>query len=131
VVAAFASVAAYRAPWACWAGTAARAGGVDWFRQPVAFDRSGIYVLRNFGNVTAYLATYARPERDRGGARHVGEIPITGHLPVTIPVAGRIRRGIQVRAHAGERRAGRSKRARVRQSASQAVRYQGTETACI
>jgi beta-N-acetylhexosaminidase len=57
-------------------------------------------VLRNFGNVTAYLATYSNvPPSEIAAARAtLGEIPIGGRLPVTIPGQAAYGEGIQLRA---------------------------------
>ena len=45
------------------------------------------YLLRNFPNVTAYLATFSTvPPSEIAAVKALwGEIAIGGHLPVTIP----------------------------------------------
>jgi beta-N-acetylhexosaminidase len=102
VVAAFTSVGAYR-------GTVGMLGGelphgleaMMATGKPVALIALGNpYVLRNFGAVTAYLATYSNvPPSEVAAARAVlGEIPIRGHLPVTIPGQAKYGEGIQLPA---------------------------------
>jgi beta-N-acetylhexosaminidase len=102
VVAAFASVGAYR-------GTVGMLGGelphaleaLVASGKPVALIALGNpYVLRNFGNVTAYLATYSNvlPSEIAAARAALGEIAITGHLPVTIPGQAAYGEGIQSRA---------------------------------
>src|ERR1019366_7178490 len=51
------------------------------------------YVLRNFGNVTAYLARYSNvaPSEIAAARATLGEIAITGRLPVTIPGQAAVR----------------------------------------
>jgi beta-N-acetylhexosaminidase len=102
VVAAFASVGAYR-------GTVGMLGGelphaleaLMASGKPVALIALGNpYVLRNFGGVTAYLATYSNvlPSEIAAARATLGEIAITGHLPVTIPGQAAYGEGIQLRA---------------------------------
>ena len=102
VVAAFASVGAYR-------GTVGMLGGelphaleaLISTGKPVALIALGNpYVLRNFGKVTAYLATYSNvaPSEIAAARAVLGEIDITGHLPVTIPGQAAYGEGIQLRA---------------------------------
>jgi beta-N-acetylhexosaminidase len=102
VVAAFASVGAYR-------GTVGMLGGelphaleaLMASGKPVALIALGNpYVLRNFGNVTAYLATFSNvaPSEIAAARAMLGEIAITGHLPVTIPGQAAYGEGIQSRA---------------------------------
>jgi beta-N-acetylhexosaminidase len=88
VIAAFASVAPNR-------GTAALSGFLPKLvealiarKKPVAFAAMGNpYLLRNFPNVAAYLATCStvRPSEIAAAKALFGEIPITGRLPVSIP----------------------------------------------
>jgi beta-N-acetylhexosaminidase len=69
--------------------------------KPVALIALGNpYVLRNFGNVTAYLATYSSvlPSEIAAARAVLGEIAITGHLPVTIPGQAAYGEGIQLKA---------------------------------
>lgn len=102
VVAAFASVGAYR-------GTVGMLGGelphaleaLIASGKPVALIALGNpYVLRNFGNVTAYLATYSTvaPSEIAAARATLGEIAIGGRLPVTIPGQAAYGEGIQLRA---------------------------------
>jgi beta-N-acetylhexosaminidase len=102
VVAAFTSVGAYR-------GTVGMLGGeLPWALdalissgKPVALIALGNpYVLRNFTKVTAYLATYSNvaPSEIAAARATLGEIPIGGHLPVTIPGQAAYGEGIQLRA---------------------------------
>jgi beta-N-acetylhexosaminidase len=101
VVAAFASVAAYR-------GTNALAGNFPQFLQgliatkkPVALIAMGNpYLLRSFPEVAVYMATYSTvPPSEVAAAKALfGEIPITGKLPVSIPGFAQYGDGIQVAA---------------------------------
>jgi len=58
------------------------------------------YVLTKFPRVTAYLATFSptTPSEVSAVKALFGEIPITGHLPVTIPGFGQYGDGIQLPA---------------------------------
>jgi beta-N-acetylhexosaminidase len=88
VIAAFASVAPRR-------GSAGLSGFlpklVEQFvatKKPVVFIAMGNpYLLRNFPNVGAYLATYStvRPSEIAAAKALFGAIPIAGKLPVSIP----------------------------------------------
>jgi beta-N-acetylhexosaminidase len=100
VVAAYTSVAAYR-------GTVGMLGGelphaVEALMatgKPVALIALGNpYVLRNFAGVTAYMATFSNVPPSELAAVHAifGEIPIRGHLPVSIPGLAKYGDGIQV-----------------------------------
>ena len=102
MVAAFTSVGAYR-------GTVGMLGGelphaleaLIASGKPVALIALGNpYVLRNFGNVTAYLATFSTvaPSEIAAARAVLGEIDITGRLPVTIPGQAAYGEGIQLRA---------------------------------
>jgi beta-N-acetylhexosaminidase len=102
VVAAFTSVAAYR-------GTVGMLGGelphaleaLVSSGKPLALIALGNpYVLRNFGNVTAYLATFSNvlPSEIAAARAVLGEIAITGHLPVTIPGQAAYGEGLQLKA---------------------------------
>lgn len=98
-VAAFASVSAY-------AGNVALRGEfpklIDTLvatGKPVALIALGSpYLLRNFPNVSAYLATFSTvPPAEIAAVKALfGEMPIRGHLPVTIPGLARYGEGIQV-----------------------------------
>ena len=57
-------------------------------KKPVVFLAMGNpYLLRNFPDVAAYLATYSTvPPSEVAAAKAIfGEISITGRLPVSIP----------------------------------------------
>jgi beta-N-acetylhexosaminidase len=58
------------------------------------------YLLRNFPNVTAYLATFSSvPPSEVAAVKALwGEIPIRGHLPVSIPGLAKYGEGIQLGA---------------------------------
>lgn len=104
VIAAFASVAAYR-------GNVALGGGfpklVDTLAasgKPVALIALGNpYLLRSFPNVSAYLATYSTvaPSEIAAAKALFGEIPIRGRLPITIPDLAKYGEGIQLPAKTG------------------------------
>jgi len=99
VAAAFVTVSAYR-------GNVALAGGFPDLlnaliagKAPVILAALGNpYLLRSFPNVAAYLTTYSpTPTSETALAKALfGEIPITGHLPVTIPGLAKYGDGIQV-----------------------------------
>jgi beta-N-acetylhexosaminidase len=102
VAAAFTSVGAYR-------GTVGMLGGelphaleaLMASGKPVALIALGNpYVLRNFAGVTAYLATFSNvaPSEIAAARAILGEIPVTGRLPVTIPGQAAYGEGIQLRA---------------------------------
>jgi beta-N-acetylhexosaminidase len=98
-VAAFASTAAYR-------GSVGLAGELPHALEeligrgrPLALIALGSpYLLRNFPNVTAYLATFSGvPVSELAAAKAIlGEIPIRGRLPVTIPGVAAYGDGIQL-----------------------------------
>jgi beta-N-acetylhexosaminidase len=99
VVAAFTSVGAYR-------GTVGMLGGelphaLDALiatGKPVALIAFGNpYVLRNFPGVAAYLATFSSvvPSEIASVRAIFGEVPIRGHLPVSIPGQAAYGEGIQ------------------------------------
>ena len=102
VVAAFTSVGAYRGMVGMLGGELPHAlEALISSGKPVALIALGNpYVLRNFGNVTAYLATYSNvaPSEIAAARAILGEIAITGHLPVTIPGQAAYGEGIQLRA---------------------------------
>jgi len=69
--------------------------------KPLAFVALGNpYLLRNFSNVSAYLATFSTvPPSERAAVKALwGEIDIRGHLPVSIPGLANLGDGIQVKA---------------------------------
>jgi beta-N-acetylhexosaminidase len=88
VVAAFASFAAYR-------GTVALGGALPKFMEtltatgkPIALVSMGNpYMLRNFPDVSAYLALFSTvPPSETSAVKALfGEIPISGRMPVSIP----------------------------------------------
>jgi beta-N-acetylhexosaminidase len=98
-VAAFNSTAAYR-------GSVGLAGELPHVIEeligrgrPVALIALGSpYLLRNFPNVTAYMATFSSvPVSEVAAAKAIlGEIPIRGRLPVTIPGQAAYGDGIQL-----------------------------------
>jgi beta-N-acetylhexosaminidase len=100
VVGAFASVGAYRA-----LGLAGELPHVieslTASGKPVALVALGSpYLLRNFPNVSAYIATFSNvPVSETAAARAVlGQIAIRGHLPVSIPGLANLGDGIQLAA---------------------------------
>jgi beta-N-acetylhexosaminidase len=88
VVAAFASFAAYR-------GTVALGGALPKFMEtltatgkPIALVSMGNpYMLRNFPDVSAYLALFSTvPPSEISAVKALfGEIPLSGKMPVSIP----------------------------------------------
>ncbi|MGO9258563.1 MAG: glycoside hydrolase family 3 N-terminal domain-containing protein [Bryobacteraceae bacterium] len=69
--------------------------------KPVALVALGNpYLLRNFSNVTAYVATFSTvpPSENAAVKALFGEIKISGHLPVTIPGLAASGDGIQMAA---------------------------------
>jgi beta-N-acetylhexosaminidase len=101
VVAAYVSVSAYR-------GNVALAGNYPEFlnaliagKAPVTLASLGNpYLVRSFPGVAAYLTTYSpTPTSETSLAKALfGEIPIGGHLPVTIPGVAKYGDGIKVPA---------------------------------
>jgi beta-N-acetylhexosaminidase len=101
VVAAFASVAAYR-------GSVALSGGFPKMiqdlvatKKPVALVALGNpYLLRNFPDVAAYMTTYSTvPPAEVSVVKVLfGEIPVSGKLPVSIPGLARYGDGIGLAA---------------------------------
>jgi beta-N-acetylhexosaminidase len=97
VVAAFASVAAYRGSTALpgrYTEVVERLAGAG---KPVAMVALGNpYLLRSFPAVNAYMATYSTtPVSEAAAVRALfGEIPIGGRLPVSIPGLARVGDGI-------------------------------------
>jgi beta-N-acetylhexosaminidase len=70
-------------------------------RKPVVLVALGNpYLLRSYPQVTAYLATFSNvaPSEIAAVKALWGEIPIRGHLPVTIPGAAGYGEGIQLAA---------------------------------
>jgi len=100
VIAAYTSVGAYRGTVGMLAGELGH--GVEALMatgKPVAMVALGNpYVLRNFPNVTAYLATFSNvpPSEVASVQALYGEIAIRGHLPVSIPGLAKLGEGIEV-----------------------------------
>jgi beta-N-acetylhexosaminidase len=101
-VAAFTSVSAYRGTVGMLAGELPH--GMDALLatgKPMALVALGNpYVLRNFPNVATYLATFSSvpPSEVAAVSALFGEIPIRGHLPVSIPGEAKYGEGIQLPA---------------------------------
>jgi beta-N-acetylhexosaminidase len=101
VVNAFASVAANR-------GSVGLAGelphaveAVAAAGKPIALVAIGNpYLLRSFPNLTAYLATFSTvPTSEESAVKALlGEIPIRGHLPVSIPGLANLGEGVTTQA---------------------------------
>jgi beta-N-acetylhexosaminidase len=100
-VAAFAPVAAYR-------GSVGLSGELPYAIEAIAAKGKPIalvslgnpYLLRNFPNVSAYLATFSTvPTSEIAAVRALwGEFPIRGRLPVTIPGMAQYGAGLQTQA---------------------------------
>ncbi|HEX5431906.1 MAG TPA: glycoside hydrolase family 3 N-terminal domain-containing protein [Bryobacteraceae bacterium] len=101
VVSANVAVAAYK-------GNIALAGDLTPFVQTLALGPAPVvlvavgnpYLLTSFPKVAAYLATFSitAPSEAAAVKALFGEIPITGHLPVTIPGFAKFGDGIQLAA---------------------------------
>jgi beta-N-acetylhexosaminidase len=101
IVAAYVSVSAYR-------GNVALAGAYPDFVNELIAGKSPVtlvslgnpYLIRSFPNAAAYLTTYSpTPTSEDSVAKAMfGEIPIGGHLPVTIPGIAKYGDGIQLPA---------------------------------
>jgi beta-N-acetylhexosaminidase len=99
VVAAFLAVAAYR-------GNTALGGNfpalvtrlIDTKKPMILIAMGNPYLLRNYPNVPAYLTTYSTvpPSEIAALKALLGEIPIRGKLPVTIPDLAKIGDGIAI-----------------------------------
>jgi len=102
VIGAFATVGAYRGTVGMLSGELPHAvESLMATGKPVALIALGNpYVLRNFPNVTAYLATFSTvPPSEVAAVRAIfGETRIGGRLPVTIPGQAQYGEGIQVPA---------------------------------
>jgi beta-N-acetylhexosaminidase len=88
VVAAFASVAAYRGSVALGGGFPQMLESLIATKKPVTLAALGNpYLLRSFPDVAAYLTTYSTVQTSEVSAVKalLGEIAINGKLPVTIP----------------------------------------------
>jgi beta-N-acetylhexosaminidase len=101
VIAAFSTVAAYR-------GTVGLSGELTPFIEkltegsvPVAIVAMGNpYLLTAFPKTAAYMATFSSttPSETAAAKALFGEIPVTGHSPVTIPGFAKYGDGIQLPA---------------------------------
>jgi beta-N-acetylhexosaminidase len=101
VVAAFAAVSAYRNNVALSGELPRVIETLTGSGKPVALVAMGSpYLLRNFPNVTAYLATYSTvPPSETAAVRALfGEAAITGRLPVSIPGHAKVGEGIRLEA---------------------------------
>lgn len=101
VVAAFASVAAYRGNVALGGSFPRLVDALIGSGKPVALIALGNpYLLRNFPKVAAYLTTYSTvaPSEIAAAKALFGDIPIRGRLPVTIPDLAKYGDGIQLPA---------------------------------
>jgi beta-N-acetylhexosaminidase len=108
-VAAFSSVSAYRGSIGLAGDLPSVVDGLIASGKPVALIALGNpYLLRNFPNVAAYLATFstATSSEDAAVRALLGEINITGRLPVTIPGLAQYGEGIQVQATKAARPSG-------------------------
>jgi beta-N-acetylhexosaminidase len=101
VVAAFASVAAYKGSVALSGGFPQLVQNLVGTKKPVALIALGNpYLLRNFPDVTAYMTTFSTvPPSELSAVKALfGEMPITGKLPVSIPGFAQYGDGIRVEA---------------------------------
>lgn len=101
VVAAFASVAAYRGSVALGGGFPEMLQNLVATKKPVALVALGNpYLLRNFPDVSAYMTTYSTvPPSEISAVKALfGEIAIAGRLPVTIPGFAQYGDGISLAA---------------------------------
>jgi len=105
VVAAYSSFVAYRGTLSLGGELPRAVEGLIASGKPVTLIALGSpYLLRDFPGVAAYLATFSiAPTAEAAAVRALfGEIPIQGHLPVTIPGLAQLGDGIQLdakRAH--------------------------------
>lgn len=103
VVAAFASVAAYRGNVALGGGFPAMVNNLIATKKPVMLVALGNpYLLRAFSGVAGYMTTYSTaPTSELAAVKALfGEIPIAGRLPVTIPDVAKYGEGISLPAAA-------------------------------
>ena len=101
VVAAFATVAAYRGNGVLAANYPELLNTLVEGKIPVMLASLGNpYLVRSFPKASAYLTTYSStPTSEAALAKALfGEIPVTGHLPVAIPGIAKYGDGIQVPA---------------------------------
>ncbi len=98
-VAAFITVAAYR-------GSVGLEGGLSGFMNSLIQTNPAValislgnpYLLRNFPGVSAYLATFSPSDTSEVAAAKaiLGQVPIQGKLPVSIPGLAKLGDGIEV-----------------------------------
>jgi len=101
VIAAYASVSAYRGNVALPGDYTGLVNTLIAGTVPVTLISLGNpYLVRSFANVKAYVATFSpTPTSETAAVKAMfGEIPITGHLPVTIPDIAKYGDGIQLPA---------------------------------
>ena len=70
-------------------------------KTPVAVIAFGSpYVIRSLPGIAAYMATFSTTTTSEEAVARAlfGEIPITGHLPVSIPGVAKLGEGIQLAA---------------------------------
>jgi beta-N-acetylhexosaminidase len=99
VVAAFASVAAYKGSVALSGGFPQMVQSLVGTKKPVGLIALGNpYLLRNFPDVAAYMTTFSTvPPAELSAVKALfGEMPITGKLPVSIPGFAQYGDGIRV-----------------------------------
>ena len=102
IVAAFASVAANRGSVGLSGELPHAIESIAALDKPLALVALGNpYLLRNFPEAAAYLATFSNvPPSEIAAVKALwGEIPISGHLPVSIPPFAQAGDGIQTPAH--------------------------------
>jgi beta-N-acetylhexosaminidase len=108
-VAAFASVTASRGSVGLGGDLPHAIEALEATGKPVTMVALGSpYLLRNFPHVAAYLATFSNvPPSEIAAVKALwGEIPIRGHLPVSIPGFAKVGEGLQatsIRVTGGER----------------------------
>ena len=110
VVAAFAPVTAARGSVGLGGELGRAVEAMEASGKPVALVALGSpYLLRNFPNVAAYLATFSNvPPSEKAAVEALwGEAPIRGRLPVSIPGLAQYGDGIQVGAKRAAREVGR------------------------
>ncbi len=99
VVAAWVTAGAYRGNIALPAPLANFVNDLAGLKTPVVMLSFGNpYLLRSFPNVSSYVALFSTVTTSETSAAKAlfGEIPIAGHLPVTIPGFAKIGDGIQI-----------------------------------
>jgi beta-N-acetylhexosaminidase len=102
-IAAFVTVAAYRGSVALEGGLSGMVDSLIKSTHPVALMSLGSpYLLRNFPNVSAYIATFSTASTSEIALAKAisGVIPIRGRLPVSIPGLAKIGDGIEVSRNA-------------------------------